>query len=377
MYVALELGEHERALIMAAHAEAVEAHAGRMKLSSDFIEFLRGNLALILFRQNRKQEARRMLRAEIAHFQGRHDEVAELVTCQACAQLAQVLADDGAAEAEEAVRLLETAYFALANSALHDPEGAALLAVDIYSTLTHLRRQYGELRQLAALTAEVENLARRLPVTELSQALWANIEIKECMHEHRDCPRAIALARQLIDRDLAEADVQEALNIRRNTRMHLIEALIAEDRPEEALTELERFLAETPPQMFAYEIKELVHTCGYQCLVASAAGNRAAARILSRLLADGRAELIEGSFSSDIDGQGPAAARRRRVRARATWTWPNASLTSSWRTAPSERTARRRETAGGRPPASWPAPSPRQGTRQRDSPGQPRWKGAA
>lgn len=44
-------------------------------------------------------------------------------------------------------------YFALANSALHDPEGAALLAVDIYSTLTHLRRQYGELRQLAALRA--------------------------------------------------------------------------------------------------------------------------------------------------------------------------------------------------------------------------------
>ena len=300
MYVAVELGEHERALIMAAHAEAVEAHAGRMKLSSDFIEFLRGNLALILFRQSRKQEARRMLHAEIAHFQGRHDEVAELVTCQACAQLAQVLADDGAAEAEEAVRLLETAYFALANSALHDPEGAALLAVDIYSTLTHLRRQYGELRQLAALTAEVENLARRLPVTELSRALWANIEIKECMHEHRDCPRAIALARQLIDRDLAEADVQEALNIRRNTRTLLIEALIAEDRPQEALTELEHFFAETPPQMFAYETKELVHTCGYQCLVASAAGNRAAARILSRLLADGRAELIEGSFPSDV-----------------------------------------------------------------------------
>src|ERR1039457_3050077 len=69
MSAALELGVHERALIMAAHAEAVEAHAGRMKLSSDFIEFLRGNLAVILFRQNRKQDARRMLRAEVAHFQ--------------------------------------------------------------------------------------------------------------------------------------------------------------------------------------------------------------------------------------------------------------------------------------------------------------------
>jgi hypothetical protein len=300
MFVAVELGIHERALIMAAHAEVVEAHAGRMKLSSDFIEFLRGNLAVILFRQNRKQEARRMLRAEIAHFQGRHDEAAELVTCQACIQLAQVLADDGVAEAEEAVRLLETAYLALANFALDGAEGAAFLAAEIYSALTHLEREYGELRQLGALTAVVEDLTRRLPVTDLSQAVRVNIEITECMHEHRDCPRAIVLARQLIDRDLAEADVQEALNIRRSARMHLIEALIAEARPEEALTEMEHFIAETPPQMFAYEIKELVHTSGYQCLVSSVAGSTAAARVLSRLLADGRAELIEGSFSPDI-----------------------------------------------------------------------------
>jgi hypothetical protein len=41
---------------------------------------------------------------------------------------------------------------------------------------------------------------------------------------------------------------------------------------------------------------------------ASTAGNRAAARVLSRLLADGRAELIEGSFPSDI------AARVRLLR---------------------------------------------------------------
>ena len=216
----------------------------------------------------------------------------------------------------------------------------------------------------------MENLARRLPVTELSRALWANIEIKECMHEHRDCARAIALARQLIDHDLAEADVQEALNIRRNTRTPLIEALIVEDRAEEALTELECFFAETP-QMFAYEIKELVHTCGYQCLVASAPGNRAAARILSRLLADGRAELIEGSFPSDI------AARVQLLRGGDAFNRGHLDLAKrlngEFLADRSQReAARHRETAVGRPPASWPAPSPRQGTRQRDSPGQPR-----
>jgi hypothetical protein len=308
MCTALELGVHERALIMAAHAEAVEAHAGRMNLSSDFIEFLRGNLAVTLFRQNRKQDARLLLCAEIAHFQGRHDDTAELVICQACTQLAQVIADDGVAEAEEALRLLETAYLALVNSASHGPEGAAFQAAEIHNTLMHLRREYGELRQLAALTAKVEDLAKRLPVTELSQALRVGVEIAECMHEHHDCSRAIALARQLLDRDLAEADVQEALNIRRDARMHLIEALIAEDRPEEALTELGCFISETPPQMFAYEIKELVHASGYQCLVASVAGRRAAATLLSRLLADGRAELIESSCSPDI------AARVRLLR---------------------------------------------------------------
>jgi hypothetical protein len=309
MYAAMTASVYERALIVGAHAEAVEAHAGRIKLSGDFIEFLRGNLATILFWQNRKQEGRRMLRAEIAHFQGRHDDVAELVTCQACTQLAQVLADDGAAEAEEAVRLLETAYFALANSAPRGPEGAALLAAEIYNTLTHLGREYGELGQLAALTEVVEDLAERLPATELSRALRVYIEIEGCMHEHRDRPRAIALARPLIDRDLAEADVQEALNIRRNVRRLLIEALIGEDRLEDVLTELERFIDEAqPPQMFAYEIQELVHNVGCQCMLASVAGSRAAARVLSRLLADGRAELIEGSSSPDI------AARVRLLR---------------------------------------------------------------
>lgn len=251
MFAASELGLHERALIMAAHAEAVEAHADRMKLSSDFIEFLRGNLSVVLFRQNRKQEAERMLRAEIAHFQGRHDEAAELVTCQACIQLAELLSDGGVAEAEEALNLLQTAYLSLANSASHGPEGAAFLAADIYSALTHLGREYRELRHLAALTAKVQDLAKRLPATELSRAIRVSIEIAECMHEHRDRPRAITLARQLIDCDLAETDVPEALNIRRNVRTLLIEALIPEARPGEALAELEFFIAETPPQMFA------------------------------------------------------------------------------------------------------------------------------
>lgn len=308
MYAALESGLHDRALIMAAHAEAVEAHAGRMNLSSDFIEFLRGNLAATLFRQNRKEKARRMLRIEIAHFRGRHDEIAELVTCQSCTQLAEMLADEGVAEAEEAVRLLESAYLALASTASDAPEGAAFLAADMQSTLMHLRREYGELLQLATLTATVEELAQRLPVTEMSQAIRVVVEITECMHEHHDRAKAIALARRLIDHDLAGADVQEALNIRRNARMLLVEALIAEDRHEEAFAELECFIAETPPRMFAYEIKELVHTAGYQCMIASIFGRRAAAPILSRLLADGRAGLIESSFSPDI------AARVRLLR---------------------------------------------------------------
>jgi tetratricopeptide (TPR) repeat protein len=308
MFTASELGLHERTLVMAAHAEAVEAHASRMNLSTDFIEFLRGNLSVTLFRQNRKQEAGRMLRAEIAHFQGRHDEAAELATCQAYIQLAEVLADDGVAEAEEGVNLLEAAYLSLANSTSHSPEGAAFLAADIYSALTHLGRVYEELPRLAELTAKVQDLTRRLPATELSRALRVSIEIAECMHEHRDRPRAITLARQLIDGDLAEAEVPEALNLRRNVRIPLIEALIAEGRPREALKELECFIAETPPQMFAYEIKELVHNSGYQCLLASLAGDRAAARVLSRLLADGRAELIDGAFSSET------AARIRLLR---------------------------------------------------------------
>jgi hypothetical protein len=101
---AVDLGAHERALILAAHAAAIDAHATRLDLGSDYIAFLRGNLATVLSRQNRKEEVVRLLRAEIDHFRGRSEDHARLLTCQASIQLATVLGailvEDGAVSAD-------------------------------------------------------------------------------------------------------------------------------------------------------------------------------------------------------------------------------------------------------------------------------------
>jgi hypothetical protein len=142
---ATDLGAHERALILAAHAEAIEAHATRLDLGSDFIAYMRGNLATVLSRQNKIEEVRRLLRAEIDHFRGRVEDHARLLTCQASIQLATVLAaimvEDGMApgdvgSAGEIAGLLETAYFFVLDDLLSaNPEGAAYVAADIHGIL--------------------------------------------------------------------------------------------------------------------------------------------------------------------------------------------------------------------------------------------------
>ena len=57
MKAAMESGSHERALILSAHASTIESHAARLNIGSDFVAYLRGNLASILHRQHQKDQA--------------------------------------------------------------------------------------------------------------------------------------------------------------------------------------------------------------------------------------------------------------------------------------------------------------------------------
>ena len=83
-------------------------------------------------------------------------------------------------------------------------------------------------------------------------------------------------------------------------RKSLIEALAALHDLEGALTELGHFTADTqPPSMFVHEIEDMVHNVGLNCAVLSLISVPHADELLSCLLSDGRAELIQSSFPEE------------------------------------------------------------------------------
>lgn len=316
---AIDLGAHERALILAAHAAAIETHATRLDLESDFIAYLRGNLATILAQQNRKEETARLLRAEIDHFRGRGEEHARLLTCQASVQLATVLAvmlvEDGATPADapglanEIASLLETAYFFVLDDLLSaNPDGAAYLAANIHGVLQDLELNDVCHERLAMLRTAVEDLGGRLPGTELSRAKQACHEIVDCMDEHRDVPRAAEIAKNLLA-DLVTANTHEGMQLRCQARKMLIEALAVQNELDAALAELDRFIADAQPRsMYVREFEYLMHNVGLNCAILSWMRFPMAAELLSRLLSGGRAELVQHAFPGD------GAARVRLLR---------------------------------------------------------------
>lgn len=226
MKAAFELGAHERTLALRAHAAAVEEHASRLGLTTDFIAFLRGNLASVEFRQNKKDRVVRLLRSEIEHYRGRGEEHARLLTCQASMQLAAVLAgEDPGASLDEITGLLETAYFYLLAFAVERPEGTAFLLSSARSVLHYLDLEGISDERLARLAAAVRDLGGRLPEHPHSVAIRTADEIQACLHEHRDVPRAASLARTLLASDVVAEDTQEGAQLRAKARKSLIEAL--------------------------------------------------------------------------------------------------------------------------------------------------------
>ena len=297
MKAALELGAHERALILATHAAALEGHATRLNLKSDFVAYLRGNLASVQLRQNKKEEVARLLRSEIDHYRGRNEEHAQLLTCQASIQLAAALAEGGAESVNEIASLLETAYLIVLNFVPRNPEGIAFLVSSIRTILNSLELNSVRHERLTMLATAAKDLCGRLPVTPLSMALSTLDEIAALMHEHRDCGRAAELCRTLLAQEFLAEDTQESMQIRCMTRKSLIDALVALNDLKSALTELDRFAADArPPSMFIREIEDLVHNAGLHCALLSLMSFPHADEMLSRLLSDGRAGLIERHF---------------------------------------------------------------------------------
>jgi hypothetical protein len=301
MKAAFDLGAHERTLALAAHAAMIEEHASRLNLTTDFIAFLRGNLASVAVRQNKKDHVIRLLRSEIEHYRGRGEEHARLLTCQASMQLAAVLADeDPVASRDEMVALLETAYFYLAGFASERPESTAFLLGTARSILNNLELVGVSDERLARLAAAIADLDGRLPETPYSAAIRAADEIHACMHEHRDVPRAADLARTLLASDAAADDTAESAQLRARARGWLIEALAVQHDMNGALAELGRFTKDVQsPSVFVREIQDMLHNTGCTAALFSLAGLPAAAELLAALLSDGRADLIRASYPGE------------------------------------------------------------------------------
>jgi hypothetical protein len=309
---AIDGGAHDRALILAAHAEAIEGHASRVNRESDFVAFLRGQLAVIYGKQNMMGEGVRLLRAEISQFTGRGEEYSQLLACQAriqlAAYLAAILLNDGVAPAEMTVTvddiasLLEDAYSYVHDFHTDHLEGAAYLISQLRGAVQDLRLNGADHERLTLLDAEVQNLASRLPHTEISWANQISQQMVDCMDELRDVPRATELARELLEW-LGDANTHESAQLRCHARKVLVEALTMTGDLEAALAEFDRFVADAqPPSLYVRELEYLVHNVGMKCVLLGWAKVPKAAEMLSRLLSDGRAELVRHAFP----GQGEA-----------------------------------------------------------------------
>jgi hypothetical protein len=308
MKAAIESGANERVLILAAHALTLEGHASRLNVKSDYVAYLRGNLASILHRQHKNDQAAQLLRSEIDHYRGRTDERAQQLTCQASIQLAGILSEDTPCPVDDIVNLLGDAYFFLANSATDQPEDIATLIMPIRSTLRNM--ELGGIRdeRLAMLRTAIDELIGRLPVTPFSSVMRTLNEAAACLMD-MNTSQAAELCRNLLDHEYLSEHTLQSLHIRCEVRRLLIESLVHLGDIDDALAELDHFTEDARPlSMFVRETESLVHNTGLHCAPWSFDGFPRVDELLSRLLSDGRAELIERSYP------GEKAARIRLLR---------------------------------------------------------------
>jgi hypothetical protein len=305
------LGAHSRLLTLAAHATAIEEHAARLEVNSDFVSYLRGNLASLYVRQQHNTDkAMALFRAEIGYFIGRDDERARNLTCQASTQLAELLCAGEPAPVDEVVSLLENAYLITRELAMIAPEGAAEYASHIRTVLKVLELRGTIYPKLAMLITAIDDLIAYLPVTPFAKADRTLLDAETTL-DRGDPRRAAELCRGLLGEGFLAENVEINAVIRCEARRRLIEALAHMGDLNTAGAELNTFLKEAqPPTLFIREIQGLVHNAGLVCAGLSIAWkNPLSAYLLTRMLSNGNAELIEVTYPGEI------AARIRLLRA--------------------------------------------------------------
>ena len=307
--------DYPRTLVFAAHAASVEEHAQRLGIDNDYIAFLRGNLAGVARRSGNVAQAMALLRAEIVQLSKKDDEYCRTLCCQACIQLAGILAYDKPSPLGEISTLLERAFATLQWLAPEKPTGVAFLAccMEAVTSALNLEANPPDIengKRLAELSAVVEDLLARLPETPLTKARSIQREAAAAFRMG-DALRAISLCRSVLASGQPVERAESLQHFRLETRRLLIEALIKADDLAGATQEIKKFIVETEPARLFLGVREtLIHNAGIALVAAwLSTYSREVADLLSLIASAQIVEPIEEAFP------GVTTARIRLVRA--------------------------------------------------------------
>jgi hypothetical protein len=273
-HIALWLGaahrgsDYLRTLAFAGHAASVDEHATRLGADSDYIAFMRGNLAGVLRRQGDHVKATALLRAEIAQLDGRASDHCEDLCCQARIELAFMLAEEEPPAFAEVLDLLGNAYSILQVRAAVAPAWVTRAVVSVKAVLSGIiPAQWGLdgplARDLAQLEAVVADLLTHLPTDTRTTAAQL-LEQAEITFRSRDAKATIELCRRVLGQITSEEIANAEYNqFRHEAQRLIIEALIDSGEFATARQELPVFLAMTEPAELYVDVREqLVHNAG-------------------------------------------------------------------------------------------------------------------
>jgi len=311
--------DYARTLIFAAHAAAIHEHAVRLGVDSDYLAFMRGNLAPVMQRRGDTALAAALLRAEIAQVADQSDQHLVALGCQARIMLASMLAEDEPPAYAEIARLLGSAYVTLQRQAADKPTDVAPHALIVQHVLRRVIpaqwRPDGKLmHELTQLEAVVTDLVERLPETHSSAAVQALEDAHTALRG--DSPEiTIEKCREVLDlitHTASEAPMTNQVDLPHVRRL-LIEALIDSGDIAAANRELVSFWTVTEPSdLYATVREELLHNAG-QALALSWLTSDMPAPAVTELLASLTTPEITEPIQAVFPGR--TAARIRLLRA--------------------------------------------------------------
>ncbi|MFG1715468.1 hypothetical protein [Micromonospora sp. NPDC049203] len=236
---AMHNGEAGRVHVIAPHAEILAGHLRRLGVATNSAAVMLGNLASFHHAQGNLTDAQGLLEAELSLFD-LIDEPNELILQQTRIYLATVLlhrAGRDSRKTMQAVKLIEPVVPYLYSISL-DPDSQQAASFLCSQAVSAFLSGDGCDRQLAApLLSTLEDLASRLPSHDIVSAREAALRANDLIQSNH-FKEAELLCRNSLVHEGAGAG-----NLYLELRRLLIEAILRQDRWQEARTELDALVA--------------------------------------------------------------------------------------------------------------------------------------